>query len=140
MALSMKIEGINGESQELVDMYLQANEKSARTIISALRRLIEETKKSDITDINYKDYISYVKPFENDKTPAKLKREFIKFLYGYGFLKDKSGFENEYWNPKEITENFEKENKQRDKEKYKAVLTFEQIEKIQQFGSVNNSV
>ena len=135
MAHSTKIEGITGESQELVDMYLQLKEKSASTIICALRRLIEETKKSDVRDFDYNDYSLYIKPFINKKTPATLKREFIKFLYAYDFLKEKKGFELEYWNPNEIIDSFEKERKEREETKYKASLTFEQIEKIQQFIS-----
>lgn len=135
MALSTKIDGITSESQELVDRYLHANKKSARTIISALRRLVEETKKYDVKGINYNDYVVYIKPFINDSTPAKLKQGFVKFLYAYNYLKDSSDFDKEYWNPKEITESFQKENKKREKEKYKAALTFEQIEKLLQFLS-----
>lgn len=118
MAFSFIIDGIDSESQELVNMYL------------------EENKKSDIRDINYNDYLLYIKPFENSlngKTPSKLKLGFIKYLYAFDFLKDKSGFDNEYWNPTETIENFKKVKIEREEEKYKAALSFEQIEKIQQF-------
>jgi hypothetical protein len=135
MAFSTKIDAIDKESQELVDLYLNTNTKSARTIICALRRLVEETKKSDITKINYYDYTTYIKPFVNVKTQAKLKREFIKFLYSYDFLKDESDFKNEFWNKKEYIENFERDKKVHEDKKYRAALTFEQIEKIHQYIS-----
>lgn len=133
MAFSTKIDGITSDSQDLVDMYLETNKKSARTIITALRRLIEDTKKCDIRELNHNDYTIHIKPFVNESTPAKLKQAFIKYLYAYEFIKDKSGFDSEYWNPKEIIEGFEKEKKKHEKTIYKPALSFVQIEKIQQF-------
>ncbi|MTI53751.1 DUF3883 domain-containing protein [Geosporobacter ferrireducens] len=133
MAFSAEIKGIISESQELVNMYIQANEKSGRTIICALRRLMEEVNKNDVKNIDYTDYLTHIKPFENTSTPAKLKQGFIKFLYAYEFLKDDKGFEMEYWNPIEIRDNFEKERKEKARKRYETALTFEQIEKIQHF-------
>lgn len=136
MASSTIIKGVTEDSQTLVDMYLYPK-KSASTIICALRRLYEQTKKADLTLLNYKDYVIYVKPYVNESAPAKFKRDFIKYLYGYDFLKNKNGFEAEYWNPEEIRDDFEKEKKERVKKEYKVVLSFEQIEKLLQVYSMN---
>lgn len=135
MAYSTKIKGVTKESQQQIDIYLQAKSSSARTIISALRRLIiDETKKYDITDINYDDYCKYVKPYQSSQ--AILKREFIKYLYAFKFLKNNDGFEHEYWNPEDIRNNYEKgENNVISKKEYQVALSFEQLERIKTFLS-----
>lgn len=133
MAISTEIKGITEKSQLCINTYLQSKGSSARTIISALRRLIDETKKADISDIDYNDYCKFVKPYQINQ--GILKKEFIKYLYAYDLLKNRDGFEQEYWNPEEIRINFEKEKKGKIKKKYKAFLSFEQIEQIQAFLS-----
>lgn len=136
MASSITIKGVTDESQTLVDMYLHPK-KSASTIICALRRLNEETKKANLTLLDYNDYVMFVKPYVNESAPAKFKREFIKYLYAYDFLKNSAGFEAEYWNPEEIRADFEKEKKARAEKEYKAALSFEQVEKLLQMISMD---
>lgn len=130
MAINTTISGITPNSQELIDMYLES-QNSIPTIMSALRKLVRETQKYNIPDIDYQDFCTYVKPFPTNQ--GSLQQSFIKFLYAYDFLNNKSGFEQEYWNPDEIVRNFQKDKTQRKSEEYKAALTFEQIENIHEF-------
>lgn len=135
---STTIKGVTEESQNLVDQYLRPKKStSASTIICALRRLREETKKTNLTLLDYTDYVIFVKPYVNESAPAKFKRDFIKYLYAYDYLKNTTGFEAEYWNPEEIRVDFEKEKKERADKEYKVALSFKQIEKLLQVYSMN---
>ena len=136
MAAITKIKNVTAKTQEIVDLYIeQQNISSVDTIMAAIRKLMKETNKYDIQSLNYQDYCRFVKPSLETKSQSITQETFIKYLYAYEYLNNKTGFDLEYWNPEKIKQKFEKDKVVKKKKDYQVALTFEQLQRIQHYLS-----